>query len=65
MDTCAIAETSSEKLDPIVVARQTDTAVLVTSRSSLEPRALELLGRELRARKVELLGTIHNGGSAR
>lgn len=62
VDTCAIVETSSSKLDPIVVARQTDTAVLVTSKPSLETRSLEALGRELRARRVDLLGTIHNGG---
>lgn len=65
VDTCAITETSGLKLDPIVVARQTDAAVLVTSKSSLEARSLEALGRELRARRVDLLGTIHNGGGAR
>ncbi len=65
VDTCAITETTSERLDPIIVARQTDTAVLVTSKPSLDARSLESLGRELRARKVDLLGTIHNGGGER
>lgn len=63
VDTCALESSSAQTLDPVVVARQTDTAIVVTSSRSTEAGALEPLRQILKKSRVDILGTIHNGGS--
>jgi len=65
VDTCAVESAGLETLDPIVVGRQVDTAILITSPRTIRREQLHALGGELRRRDVNLLGTIYNGGSAR
>lgn len=64
VDTCALSGSSVHTLDPIVVARQTDTAILVTSQATLHRDAVSEVGRELRRRSIALLGTVYNGRMA-
>jgi Mrp family chromosome partitioning ATPase len=63
VDTCSLEASHSDTLDPIVVGRQTDTAILITSPRTNRREHLRLLGEELRRRDVHLLGTIYNGGA--
>ncbi|MFM1847453.1 MAG: hypothetical protein RL417_927 [Pseudomonadota bacterium] len=62
VDTCALESSNTETLDPIIVARQTEAALVVTSPRSAVDGSLDPLRRILSESRVELLGAIYNGG---
>lgn len=65
VDTCALEAATINTLDPLVVGRQTDVAILVTSPQTVHRDVLSRIGGELRRREVDLVGTIYNSGVVR
>jgi len=62
MDTCAIRGAGKDNVDPLIIARQTDSAILLTSKKSLNHEHLTELKRDLSRFKIDPLGTVHNQG---
>lgn len=62
LDTCALGEANRLTIDPVVLARQVDAAVLVTTDRSLDRDMLRRVQRELQQRDIALIGTVFNPG---
>lgn len=63
LDTCALTTVDKQHLDPVILARQADSAILVTSHRSSERDVVQQVNDELHRSHVELLGTIFNNGA--
>jgi Mrp family chromosome partitioning ATPase len=60
IDTFAFESSSKENIDPLIIAKQTDTSLVVTSQKSLERSAILSLKSELKSASINLLATVHN-----
>lgn len=63
LDTCSLEVSNGGTIDPLVLARQANAAILVTSPLSLDRTMVEPLKRELKKCRVNLLGTVYNQGA--
>jgi Mrp family chromosome partitioning ATPase len=61
-DTCAMSTSGSSNMDPIIIARQVDTSILLFSDRSLNRQALPSIKDKLGQWGVRLLGMIYNAG---
>jgi hypothetical protein len=64
LDTCALKEVSKNNLDPIILAHQADTNVIITTQDSLKKETLYKVHRELSKSNIRVLGTVHNAFQA-
>ena len=62
VDTCALDATGRGRLDPVIVAQHTDTAVLVASRRAVEQERLDDIRLKLRRFGIKPLGVVFNNG---
>ena len=62
LDTCALTASNKKNIDPIVIARQADASILLTSDRSLNRESLSGVKNVLSQWHVRLAGTIHNTG---
>ncbi len=62
LDTCAFQGAGKLNIDPSVVARNVDRAILLMSQQSMNDQSLKDIGNKLKAWKVKLLGVVYNGG---
>ena len=60
IDTCAISANQSDTIDPVVVANQVDSSILITSHRSVHRTALESIKHDFKRYNVRLLGTVFN-----
>lgn len=60
VDTCALTVQRNRVMDPVVIAGQTDAAVLVTSETSLNRESVTAVKGLLDQWKVRVIGAIHN-----
>jgi Mrp family chromosome partitioning ATPase len=63
VDTCAFSAAQKENIDPLIVATQSDAAVLVTSPRSVGAESTGRVQRHLKAWDIKLIGTIFNRGA--
>ena len=61
-DTCALNAAGKEHLDPVVISRSADRALLVMSPRSIRAEALTRLKGKLQDWNVRLIGTVYNSG---
>lgn len=61
-DTCALSANNKNNMDPVVIARQSDTAILLTSWRSMDPGILSRARERLKHWNIRLMGTIFNSG---
>lgn len=61
-DTCALNANNKNNMDPVVIARQSDTAILLTSWKSMDRALLSRTQERLRHWNIRLMGTIFNTG---
>ena len=60
LDTCAITDSDIENMDPIVVARQVDTTILLTSEKSMTKESMVVVKQELDQYGIPLLGNVYH-----
>lgn len=65
LDTCALSAVTEEHLDPVILAKGGDAAILVTSPRSLDRDSIARVQSELSGSGVKLLGTVYNSGEGR
>lgn len=63
LDTCAMRGATKNHLDPIILAKQANTSILITSQASLEQKIVRGINDKLKWSHVQLLGTIFNSGA--
>ncbi len=63
LDTCAMADVQPMNMDPVVIARNADECVLVTSQRSMDRDLLERISSDLKRWEIRLLGAIFNSGA--
>ena len=64
LDTCAMSNVQPDNMDPVVIARNADECVLVTSQRSMDRDLLERISSDLKRWEIRLLGSIFNSGVA-
>jgi len=62
LDTCPLSRASKFHLDPMILAKQAETSILLTSPQSVNRRRLSTIRNELKSSQVKILGTIFNDG---
>jgi len=65
LDTCPLSRASKFQLDPMILAKQAEASILLTSQQSVSRQRLSVIKNELELSRVEILGTIYNEGAAR
>ncbi|HUP58603.1 MAG TPA: hypothetical protein VM598_14185 [Bdellovibrionota bacterium] len=61
-DTCAMSASNADHMDPIIIARQVDTSILLFSDRSLSREALPSIRDKLAQWSVRLMGMVYNTG---
>lgn len=64
-DTCALSSAERQNMDPVVICRQADTSILVTSPWSVKSDVVERIKSDFQRWNIRLLGTIFNSGAPR
>ncbi len=59
-DTCALSQTSRNNMDPVIIAKQVDGAILLTTRDSLNKNTVERIKDDCARWGIKLLGTVFN-----
>lgn len=59
-DTCALSITNRKNVDPVVIARHSDSSILITSQRSLHRPEIASIKNRLAHWKIPLMGVIHN-----
>jgi len=59
-DTCAIRGAQKDNMDPIIISKSADVAILLTSMRSLDRENLRKLKQELKRWNIKLLGSVFN-----
>jgi hypothetical protein len=62
LDTCAMALAGREDMDPVVLAKQAEAALLVLSPLSVERKAVREIRALFERGQVEIIGSIYNPG---
>ncbi len=60
LDTCSIAGADTRNLDPLILARNVDAALVLTSKRSLNSHSMGRLGQLVEEFQIPILGTVHN-----
>ncbi len=60
IDTCALSLSNKKNIDPVVIARNSDASVLVTSERSLNRESIQSIKAQLSQWKIRLAGSVHN-----
>ena len=63
IDTCALSRASQKNMDPLIIAKQADRTILVTSHRTLDKELLTRINKEFRRWNISLLGTVFNSGA--
>lgn len=63
LDTCSLTANDKTKLDPVILARQSHAALLITSERSLYRESLLRVRDDCSRYNINLLGSIHNPGA--
>lgn len=61
-DTCALSVSNKQNMDPVVISRQADTAILLTSWKSMSRETLAQARERVRQWNIRLMGTLFNAG---
>lgn len=64
IDCCSISAALKGTIDPMILAQQSDGAILITSFQTLERNSLIALKKQLKSSQVELIGTVFNPGAS-
>lgn len=62
LDTCALSEADKCNMDPVILAKESHTSILVTSPRSVERANVREIKAELDRCDVRALGTVYNSG---
>lgn len=62
VDTCALGAKNKRNIDPVIVARQSDASILVTSDRSLNRESVQRVKQIMAQWHVRVVGVIHNAG---
>lgn len=61
-DTCAMNAADKDNMDPIVIARDTDAVILLTSPRSLDRELMGRLVGDFKRWEIQIIGTVFNPG---
>ncbi|MCB0333762.1 MAG: hypothetical protein KDD55_09710 [Bdellovibrionales bacterium] len=61
VDTCPLSEVNARSIDPYIIARHTEAAVLITSPQSMKRSIVSPIVEQVKRMGVRLLGTVYNG----
>ncbi len=64
-DTCALSVSNKNNVDPIVIARQADSSILLTSDRSTSRDSMALIGERFKQWNIRLMGAVHNSRTAK
>jgi Mrp family chromosome partitioning ATPase len=62
VDTCALSASNKRNIDPVIVARQADASILITSDRSMNRESLQRVKGVMAQWHVRIVGVIHNAG---
>ena len=60
LDTCAITDSDINNVDPIIIAKEVDTSILVTSEKSMSKDSILTIKQEFDQYGIPLLGNVYH-----
>lgn len=60
VDTCALSQVTNASFDPLIMAKQSDCSILITTNQTLGREAITKIRTHLQQAQIRLIGTVYN-----